>query len=167
MRLITYSWLAVVLAVACAAIGWLGLAGWLAALVFLASAGMHMAGNAIGTRLRTSADRNLSRHARAPAWHAPFPALAPNTLERRSHLGRLVPISAGIGAGCGGAAGTLCLLLLTQTSIAGALLGGVSSAVIGGFFGFLLASFVEILRTTIREAIAAEQAADPPQQRVG
>jgi hypothetical protein len=79
----------------------------------------------------------------------------------------LVPISAGIGAGCGGAAGTLCLLLLTQTSIAGALLGGVSSAVIGGFFGFLLASFVEILRTTIREAIAAEQAADPPQQRVG
>jgi hypothetical protein len=33
----------------------------------------------------------------------------------------------------------------------------VSSAVIGGLFGFLLASFVEIVRTSIREAIAAEE----------
>jgi hypothetical protein len=37
------------------------------------------------------------------------------------------------------------------------MLGGVSSAVIGGLAGFLAASFVEIVRTSLREAIAAER----------
>ena len=50
MRTVTYSWLAVVLGVAGAAIGWLGLAGWIAAAVLLASVAMHVAGNAVGTR---------------------------------------------------------------------------------------------------------------------
>ena len=35
MHLVTYSWMAVVLGVACAAIGWLGLAGWLAVVLYL------------------------------------------------------------------------------------------------------------------------------------
>jgi hypothetical protein len=47
-------------------------------------------------------------------------------------------------------------------SPAGALLGGVSSAVIGGFVGFLGASFVEIVRTSVREAIDAERQAAAP-----
>ena len=58
MRLVTYSWLAVVIAVTCAAIGWMGLAGWMAAVVALASVGMHVAGNALGTRMREAADRD-------------------------------------------------------------------------------------------------------------
>jgi hypothetical protein len=36
-------------------------------------------------------------------------------------------------------------------------LGGLSSAVLGGLFGFLAASFVEIIRTSLREALAAER----------
>jgi hypothetical protein len=36
-------------------------------------------------------------------------------------------------------------------------LGGLSSAVIGAIVGFLGASFVEIVRTSLREAIAAER----------
>ena len=52
MRLVTYSWLVVLVAVACAAITWLGIAGWLAAVVVLASLAAHVAGNALGTKMR-------------------------------------------------------------------------------------------------------------------
>jgi len=163
MRLVTYSWLAVVLAIACAAIGWLGLAGWMAAAVLLASVAMHVAGNAIGTRLREATDHDLAlRRSTALPASAPLPASGPTHLERRSSLGRLVPISAGIGAACGGTAGTLSLLWLTASSPAGALLGGGSSAVVGGLLGFLGASFVEIVRASLRESLAAERASTPP-----
>ena len=37
MPLVTYTWLAVVVALACAAIGWLGIAGWMAMVVVAAS----------------------------------------------------------------------------------------------------------------------------------
>lgn len=162
MRLVTYSWLTVVIAVACAAIGWLGLAGWMATVVVLASIAMHVAGNAIGTRMREAADRDRATRATAfrPA-STPLPSSAPTRLERHETLGRLVPVSAGIGATVGGVTGTLMLAMVTQSSAAGAILGGVSSAVIGGLFGFLVASFVEILRSSIRDAIAAERAAAP------
>jgi hypothetical protein len=66
-------------------------------------------------------------------------------------------VSATIGATVGGLSGAAALTTLTSASIAGAALGGVSSAVIGGLFGFLAASFVEIIRTSLREAIAAER----------
>ncbi len=156
MRPVTYTWLAVVLGVACAAIGWLGLAGWLAAAVLVASVAMHVAGNALGTRMREATDRDL---ARVPTGRtaADIPRTPPSRLEQRASLGRLVPVSAGIGAACGGIAGTAALATLTASSPAGAVLGGVSSAVIGGLFGFLAASFIEIVRTSLREAVAAER----------
>jgi len=159
MRLVTYSWLAVVLAVACAAISWLGPAGWLAAVVVLASLAAHVAGNALGTRMREATDRDLARSGGLRVWADPVPSAKPTHLERSGSLGLLVPVSAGIGALCGAAIGTAALLAFTASSWTGALLGGVSSAVIGGLFGFLMASFVEILRTSLREAIAAERAA--------
>jgi len=170
MPLVTYSWLAVVLAIACAAISWLGLAGWLAAVVLLASVAMHVAGNAIGTRLREATDRDLARpRDRTPVHLAGplhVPASSPSHLQRHSSLGRLVPVSAGIGAVCGGTAGTLALTWFTGSSPAGAVLGGGSSAVVGGLLGFLMASFVEIVRTSLRESLAAERAATPPQDGV-
>jgi hypothetical protein len=154
--------LAVVLGRACAAIGWLGLAGWMAAFVLAASVAMHVAGNAIGTRLRESTDRDVARF-RPTAEARPLPVhRGPNLLERRTSLGRLVPVSVGIGACCGGVAGSTALATLTSSSVAGALLGGASSAVIGGFIGFLGASFVEIVRTSLGEAIAAERGPAPP-----
>lgn len=167
MPLVTYTWLAVVVALACAAIGWLGIAGWMAAVVVAASLAAHVAGNALGTKLRESTDRDLA--ARRNSRHAeriPMPRQVPTTLETSRSLGRLVPISATIGAACGALAGCLSLALLTNASVAGALLGGVSSGVIGGLFGFLLASFVEIVRTSLREAIAAEEHRSPPSHPV-
>lgn len=165
MRLVTYSWLTVVIAVACAAIGWLGLAGWMALVVVLASIAMHVAGNAIGTRMQEAAD--IERAARPHAANSlpppPIPTPSPTRLERRETLGRLVPVSAGIGATVGGLTGSMMLALLTRSSLPGAVLGGASSAVIGGLFGFLVASFVEILRSSLRDAIAAERPAAPSQ----
>ena len=159
MRLVTYSWLVVVVAIACAAIGWLGLPGWIAVVVLVASVAMHVAGNYLGTRLRDATDRDLADRRDVPASGQPLPVTAPTHLQRRSGLGRLVPVSAGIGGACGGTAGTVCLLCLTASSPAGAVLGGLSSAVIGGFFGFLAASFVEIVRQSLRESLAAERGA--------
>lgn len=167
MPLVRYTWLVVVLGLACAAIGWLGIAGWMAAVVIVASVAAHVAGNALGTRLRDATDRSLEA-ARGGRGAEPtaIPDSAPAFLEMRTPLGRLVPVSAGIGAACGGTAGTLALSWLTPASAAGAILGGVSSAVIGGLFGFLLASFVEIVRTSLREAIAAEERQPPPPRPV-
>lgn len=162
MRLTTYTWLVVVIGVACAAIGWLGVAGWLAVVVVVASVAAHVAGNALGTRLRDAADRDPRRFGTRPQVTViPAPA-GPSRLERRTSLGSLVPISATIGACCGGVAGAVALRALAASSLAGAMLGGVSSAVIGGLAGFLGASFVEIVRTSVREAIDAERQAAAP-----
>jgi hypothetical protein len=159
VRTVTYSWLAVVVGVACAAIGWLGIAGWMAVAVVAASIAAHVAGNALGTKLREATDRDLSKTGlRQSAVMLPL-RRPPANLERRASLGSLVVVSAVIGGACGGIAGSAMLYWLASSSLAGALLGGVSSAVIGGLIGFLGASFVEIVRTSIREAIQAEQAA--------
>ena len=62
-----------------------------------------------------------------------------------------------IGGLIGGASGAIALSLMTSSSFAGTLLGGLSSAVLGGIFGFLIASFVDILRTSVRESLDAER----------
>ena len=164
MRPVTYTRLAVVLAVCCVAVSWLGVAGWLGVAVLLASVAMHVAGNAIGTRMAAATDLDISRQ-RGWGWPASpahqLPPPASHALLRRAPLGRLVPVSVSLGAACGGIAGSTALLMLTASSPAGALLGGLSSAVIGGLLGFLVASFVEVVRTSLQEAIAAEQPTPP------
>ena len=157
MRPVTYSWLAVVIGVCCAAIGWLGIAGWIATAVLAASVAMHVGGNALGTRLRDATDRDLRRVGRAPDAASPLPPHRAHRLGQHARLGPLVPVSAGIGATCGGIAGTTALVCWTSSTAAGAALGGISAAVIGGLIGFLVASFVEIVRVSLREAIAAER----------
>lgn len=154
MRLGSYLWLTILIGVACAAIGWLGLAGWLAAMVIAGSVAAHVAGNALGTKLRDASDARVGRPLQQPM---PLPPNRSSLLRQRTSLGRLVPVSVGIGAVCGGVAGSAALILATGASVAGAVLGGVSSAVIGGLGGFLAASFVEVIRTSLREAIAAER----------
>ena len=104
MPLVTYTWMAVVAALVCAAIGWLGIAGWLAAVVVAASVAAHVAGNALGTRLRDATDRHLRARRRRGDAPPPLPAAAPAFLETRTSLGRLVPVSVAIGAVCGGTA---------------------------------------------------------------
>ena len=73
MPLVTYTWLAVVVALACAAIGWLGIAGWMATVVVAASLAAHVAGNALGTRLREATDRDLAARRRVNGEPPPMP----------------------------------------------------------------------------------------------
>jgi hypothetical protein len=155
MTLRTFSWLTVVVGVSVAAIGWFGIPGTLAILVAAACIAAHVAGNAIGTGIRDATDRErpAERHL---SVQLP-PRQAPTLLERGESLGRLVPISAGIGGVLGGLIGTFCLIILVGSSLPGAVLGGVSSAVIGGIGWFLIASFVDVIRSAFREADAAEQ----------
>lgn len=157
MRLVTYSWLAVILAIACAAVGWVGLPGWIALAVLFASIAMHVAGNWLGTSLRDATDRHLTFRRDVSPERRALPTAPPSALQRRASLGRLVPVSAGIGAACGGTAGGLALAYGVGSSLAGAALGGISSAVVGGLLGFLAASFVEIIRESLRESLAAER----------
>ncbi len=156
MRLHTFFWLAAALAIAFSAINWLGLAGWLATLVIFGCLAMHIAGNAIGTRMQEATDRDLFRtRQRSPRTDVPVPS--PSHLERHSRTGWLLPISVSIGGFIGGISGATALTLLASSSFAGALLGGLSSAVLGGIFGFLIASFINILRTSLRESLDAER----------
>jgi len=155
MRISTFFWLATGLAIAFAAINWLGLAGWLAAAVVAGSIAMHVAGNAIGTRLQGETDRDLARR-RVSFKSAKIPTTSPTHLERHTRVGLLLPISITIGGVIGSSTGAISLLLLTSASLPGALLGGFSCGVLGGLFGFLVASFIDILRMSIREALEAE-----------
>lgn len=155
MNLRTFSWLVVVVGVCLAAAGWLGIGGTLAILVGIACVAAHVAGNAIGTSIRDATDRDMPSRS---VHDVVIPARKPPTLlERGESLGRLVPVSSGIGGLLGGIIGTLCLVFLVGSSVPGAVLGGVSSAVIGGIGGFLLASFIEVIRTAFREADQAER----------
>ena len=154
MSLRTFSWLAVVIGVTVAAVGWFGIAGTLALLVGLACVAAHVAGNAIGTSIRDATDRDMPTRS---ADHMVVPARQPPTLlERGESLGRLVPVSAGIGSLADGLIGMSCLVVFVDSSVPGAILGGVSSAVIGGIGGFLIASFIEVVRSAFREAEQAE-----------
>lgn len=155
MNLRTFSWLAVVVGVTAAAVNWLGIALTLAILVGVACIAAHVAGNAIGTSIRDTTDRERRG---LPSVAVEVPARqAPTLLERGGSLGRLVPVSAGIGGLAGGVIGTTCLILFVGSSLPGAVLGGVSSAVIGGIGGFLLASFIDVIRSAFHEADQAER----------
>ena len=92
MRTVTYSWLAVVIGVACAAIGWLGIAGWMAVAAVAASIAAHVAGNALGTKLREATDRDLAKtRLRQQAVVLPLPR-QPANLERRASRGSPVVV---------------------------------------------------------------------------
>lgn len=155
MTLRTFSWVTVVVGVAVAAVGWFGVAGTLAIVVGVACVAAHVAGNAIGTNMRDATDRDVAHRSARPV-HLP-PQQPPTLLERGESLGRLVPVSAGIGGVAGATIGTTCLIVFVGSSWAGAALGGVSSGVIGGIGGFLLASFVDVIRSAFREADEREQ----------
>jgi hypothetical protein len=122
-----------------------------------ASGDVYLAGGGDRRVLREATDRDLRRVRAVAAAAEPLPRPRAHRLEQRTSLGRLVPVSAGIGAACGGAAGATALVAWTSCTTAGAVLGGASAAVIGGLAGFLAASFVEILRVSLRESLAAER----------
>jgi hypothetical protein len=117
----------------------------------------HIAGNAIGTRLRESGSRQLeaepvTSESRRAKTKAPLPRgdFAPATRLSAQHpLGWIVLAAIAAGVIVGGSAGGgfltwLCWERMTLVSMA---CGAAASAALGGFAGFLVSSFArELLR---------------------
>lgn len=165
MKLVTYAWLAIVVALTVASIRWIGLAGWMAVVVLTASVAMHVAGNAIGTSLRSQTDQEVTfRHLPRgflPVDRQRLPESRRGRLSRKEGLGSVLPVSAIVGALCGALMGAGALAWLVGASVAGVVIGGISSAVIGGIAGFLCASFVSVVKSAIGEAASAHAAESP------
>jgi RsiW-degrading membrane proteinase PrsW (M82 family) len=125
-----------------------GSAGLMAAATVAALIAAHVVGNALGTRLRDEVSPHFNPQ---PPTESPRKDTrrVPTTFgERRLHqrtpLGRIIHITSGGAALVGAVLGGLALAVWTDATPVGWLVGTVSSAVLGAFFGFLLASFLEM-----------------------
>jgi hypothetical protein len=65
-------------------------------------------------------------------------------LHQRTPLGRIIQVTSGGAALVGALMGGAALAFWTDTSLSGWFVGTLSSAVVGGFVGFLLACFLEM-----------------------
>lgn len=132
---------------------YVGLYGAAIAVLVILCIGAHVAGNAIGTRLRDgdatgtpdgARQAALARVARRPVAPAEF---APTTrLRGRYSLGRPIVVITALGSLFSGIAGGLGLFWLTGarspwTVIA---LGAAASAVLGAIWTFAAASFIQV-----------------------
>ncbi len=129
-------------------------------LLLLASLiGLHIVGNALGTRLRDrrecedralkSGDAGRPEFGVAPTI-APARRLQENTAIRRPWL-----VAGAVCATISGTVGGLAIAALVgeKLTIPGLALGIASSAVLGGFFGFMACSLWSVARTALREAL--------------
>ncbi len=123
-----------------------GLWGLLFAMLMLALVAAHVVGNALGTKLRDNVSRELNLD--MPRRRIRLPPVSREQRSRRLHehtpLGRLILVISVGGALMGGILGGLSLAAWTRASVAGWIVGTISSAVLGAFFGFLLASFLDM-----------------------
>ena len=112
----------------------------------------HVAGNALGTRLRDGGP--------TPPQSRPSPPLqsghyAPATrLGLHQRLGRAILICTALGAvvGAGGGGTALAMINWENVTLANMSLAAASSAVLGGLFGFWLGSFLQIAFQALAEA---------------
>lgn len=124
----------------------------------------HIAGNAIGTRLRENGSRPLPPHHLEP-HSARFPAVSTaefaeaTQLSRHSSLGwpQMFATLAGIAAGgIGGGLGTI--LLSREYNEATVLIGAIAFAALGGMAAFIGYSFVQVALSTIAHAESGAEA---------
>jgi hypothetical protein len=147
---------------ACAAL--LALLQWLhpaavALLGFLAiSIFCHVAGNAIGTRLRQIGDNcdPLAARPRAivpPAQHDFAPA---TPLSRRQGLGWMIIVATSVGIASGAVGGGLWTFLTSrgQADISNVAVGVIAFAFLGGMAAFAVFAFVQVLSGAIWQAMA-------------
>lgn len=130
---------------------------------FLLSIAAHVAGNAIGTRLRDNENRpggrSTAANDAADAEVLTTAHFAPTTkLSRNQALGLTVIVCVGVGVVVGGAVGgwLLAWAVGEKATWANMSLGIGAFGVIGGFLGFLTSSFLKVLITANIEAWRAE-----------
>jgi hypothetical protein len=121
---------------------------------FLVLVVLHAAGNALGTSLREGANRELATERPQPATPLPgHVANSPSRLREQTPLGSLVFVLTGLGAALGGSLGSLAYAYWTDVNTAGLIVGSISAAILGGFFGFLASSFSKIIFRAWRQAL--------------
>ncbi len=144
----------------------------IAAIAFLAvSIFFHVAGNAIGTRLRQIGDLPdvSTADGNSPARRPPQPRdFAPVTpLSRRSNLGWMIIVASSIGATTGAVGGGLWTFAAGNGHI-GALnivVGVVAFAVLGGIAAFATFGFIQVLGGAIWQAIGSSSGTTDSQGR--
>ncbi len=144
----------------------------IAGLVFLLiSIFAHVAGNAIGTRLRDLGGRREQRFSAgnesAASGQGGRPRCAPPTqLSQRQSLGWPVLVVTGAGCLAGGAGGgAWTAFSLPHVAALAIVIGVVAFAALGGFAAFLAFSFAQVGLGALRQAQAlasSESAGGPP-----
>jgi hypothetical protein len=149
--LATMLWVVGALGVLFAAMTYVGSYAMLLLILFALAIFAHVAGNALGTRLREHGDRPLRSDGetptKSPAWQrAADSDFAPTTrLGTRYALGKPTLIATVVGVVLGGVLGggglTLMMERMTVSTVG---LAVFASAVLGGIWAFLAASFVQV-----------------------
>jgi len=139
-------------------------------LFFLTLVAAHVLGNVIGNRLRDETSGSLeAEDAQRPARLAlRLPVPTAQRLRERTGISRTMVVTAAIGAVLGGTSGGFVLAECVgqRANFAGIGLGTFSSAVLGGFFGFLLSSFLSVFSRALGEALG-DPAAVPGEGKSG
>ena len=152
-------WFVTVVCVVMSALAASAETGFAAAAILLAVlvVALHVAGTAIGMRLRDHADRRQ-------AWEAsragdgvpqPLPVVRRSPLYQRGIEMPWLRVWIVSGAVIGGAigAGILAAAIGHRTTMAGLAVGAISAAILGGWFAFVAGSFWAILRHGWRDAV--------------
>jgi len=148
------------LAVFFAATNYLGSYATALTILFGLAVFAHVAGNALGTRLRDNGDRPLPPDdgtvLKKPKWRrATESDFAPATrLRERSALGKPTLIATGIGTVLGGSLGSYWLISqMTRVTPLTAGLAIGAAAILSGFWTFLAASFCQIALGAVWHAV--------------
>ncbi len=134
----------------------------LTAVWFLLLIAAHVVGNALGTRLRDVGAVGPDGDAEPPPPAQPTRKLQPqpeaSKLHQRTPLGRVMFAVAALGACLGGSLGGNAAAFATGDSMtfSGLAVATISSGVMGALFGFLAASFLSVLTTSILQGMRAE-----------
>jgi hypothetical protein len=139
--------------------GTVGLLWSLVLLLFMLLAAAHVIGNSFSTRLRRQSAENsrVELLDRMPASSRPRPLAADPAAVRLRHQAAfrvldvvLIAAASILGGGLGGAA--LWAAYWNRYGYSAIVVGTASSAVIGGFLGFLCVSFMRVALTAINDA---------------
>jgi hypothetical protein len=120
----------------------------------------HVAGNAIGTRLRECGDARLGEEGAAETGseqsrQAARSAFAPaSRLRQRASLGPAILVITVVGTLLCGAGGGYGFFLLADrpVALANVVFGALAAAVLGGIWTFIAASFVKVAGSAIWQA---------------
>jgi hypothetical protein len=125
----------------------------------------HVIGNSLGTRLRDGAEQR-------PAGGAPerlplrFVERAPTRLRERARLHWITLVMSACGAAAGAYFGGSALAAsYPAASTAAVVVGYASSGVLGGFAGFVVSSFLAVVRQALSEAHAGSDNHRPVRRR--